>query len=77
MKKTSILLLAIFVFTLSSTVGAHSLFDSEIHHVNVVFAADGPDGPPPPDPHDPPPPRHHHHPEPPHDPPPPPPDDSW
>lgn len=75
MKKGLVLLLAISVFAISSTVSAQFSAVTVPSQDNLMFEADGPDGPPPPPPNDPdqpaPPAKHHHgH----HEPPPPPPD---
>jgi len=72
MKKTLLLMIAMFVLTMFATVSAHGIQDNLSTSDHRIVAVDGPDGPD--GPHDPPPRhRHRHPPEPPHGPPPPPP----
>ena len=69
MKKTLLLMIAMFVLTMFATVSAHGNQDNlstSDHRIVAVDGPDGPDGPPPRHRH-----RHRHPPEPPHDPPPP------
>ena len=66
MKKTLILMIALFILTMFATVSAHGNQDNLLDSNHRIVAVDGPDGP-----HDPPPPhKRKHPPEPPHDPPP-------
>jgi len=69
MKKTLILMIALFILTMFATVSAHGNQDNLLDSNHRIVAVDGPDGPD--GPHDPPPPhKRKHPPEPPHDPPP-------